>query len=487
MSIVMLVTVFTSVSVMPANALEPSSSLNNFANTNVVVKNGIIGELDYANNRIQGFIICEGFSINYDCIVNWHELNTDDMLDGTIVADISQNFSAYDIVNISIGKNREAAMNSDNHYSVNDVVFKIVLYDDGTNTFYSAVSPVSSLENDLIIQTIVNSATLVSANSNANLFTDLIAKEKWYNTIFRYNNMQSNVMTLVEEEDSEILSSSLENSSINDASVSGITFDNLINKVGESKFKTANKIYNPGVVTNDSSYYGYYMETLEGNNDIVISYIIYYALAPNITRNAASTPDDGYAGLSMTIFANHEVWYYPNEDEIVNMGESQYRIRNVEIGISLSDNNDDFIWKLYEEAHTESGITQLPDFGVLFKSQIGAFVSAGISVFNTLTQLLNAYESGYGGTHELPLDPVEHFDQCDGYLRVAETRVEQGFDNNWFIRNDNRVLLQADIYSDNSSDTKQVTFYVKYEVCFPNLIGWYNTIETVEEAFSKNY
>lgn len=171
----------------------------------------------------------------------------------------------------------------------------------------------------------------------------------------------------------------------------------------------------------------------------------------------------------------------------MDLGVCQLKLRKAGLAISLTGNNPDFIWRMENIAYTSSGVTEIPTFGVEFIPEIGEYLSVGLDIFNSISENVNANTSNGFQTYEYPMDPNEHVGQCDGYLREVTAQTSQGLNNNWFVEDDDRIILRADFYSDNSSSSKEVTYNITYEVCFPNLIGWYTTIETVEDQFEKLY
>lgn len=458
-------------------------SANDTASTSPYsVIHGTIGSLINNNGTIEGYIVCNGKKIPFNCTARWYYISSNDYLNGTLIADIENDFSGTSIVNISVGKNREAALSDNRSFDTNDTVLKVALYDTRANIYYSAVSSVSTL----LLSEIRQSALTISKTSNSVLYSNLIQQEKWYNIIFREQKLKNNVMTFINDIDVKPLISSEEQ---DNRAISGfipVSFEKFLSHVGEAKFQTANRTYNPGVVTSGNSYYGFYMETFENFDSAIVSYVIYYAVTPNISRMSDST-DDGFASISLTISHNHEIWYYPSTGQYLDMGECQYRMRNVGVSLSLSGNNTDFIWRMYEEANISNTPVQIPTFGVNFIPVYGQYISVGLDIFNSITNHVNGNVSGTGRTCSFPLTPTEHFDQCEGYLRQVTSKLEQGFNNNWFSDAGDSILLEATLYSDNSNTAKTITYNVTYEVCFPNAIGWYNTIATVNDQFNKSY
>lgn len=475
-----------------------------------------------------------------------YRVESNDSQNGKYIADILPSASSYKLINLSFGKPMATLVNRDADVLAAEYITRIALYDVRHHRIYSAEQPSDFLH----LQTVKAAAQNVSSSDE--LYITLLENESWYNNIVWQQKRNMTEFQIMVDNDSEnihrkspeaftdrmadpdavrrskseyqtlemegVIPGESQEMSVSQNAVAGLatTSSSLVdpeiracvNYVGQSRFKTAGRVYERTPTTYDPT--GYYMETMEMSCDYtycsqnnpnckpVETRIIGYQIV-NMAPND-DTSNSSYSFIRLDIIWSYNIWYYPCQNHIELVFEnSRLRLRNMKLAMNTDEDSTDFFYRMVANAKTRNGSGKIDNPAVNMALKVipkGKYISLGINVWNNLYTVGSGLTAnGDNGSADKSWSPVPATHQQQmlaltgetGCNRLVNIECMQGIDNKWLAAKGHYIYLDGYVQSTGADVRKYIQYSYKFEICTQNAINYFYTIKTVDNYFYRSY
>ena len=451
------------------------------------ITEGILENISYKHNQdgelFTATLIYGLNKVVIEAVVKTHIIVSDDMQNGKIMAEIiSANYPG--LKSISFASVAKANSNINNELSVrvsfsDEMSGEIVLaYGNISEATYQDVKMLSSS---------IKPASLIDVaarDENVGLYDQLVGSEYWYFSILMPRK-QPNMETVTNELNQA-------QSIVTPQSVIIGNAYPCVNYIGESKFKTVNQTYY--VLPNATVPVGYFMETAAYLGTNVMSRVIGFKFIHGSVNDDPGNASAIYGRFE--IVYDYYILFNSSLDTIeIFMNDSQYKIRNVSAALTTSNSNRDYIYRqVVTTANSGEVGTSSPYVNLALKvvPVLGTYVSYANTVWDVMYQYLRAKGDGSAFREWSNQDSVHQTEMValtgvSGFNRIISGESKQGFNDNWFDQIGHYISVNGNAKSSAPMGYKTIQFAYKAELCDNNGTGYYVTIKSMLNNFSRTY